>query len=72
MGRDPRNGGNHQTHSYPADKLIPKGVTKICSMYSGWHSPFEWNAEQHRIMKKQHRKRARAWARKLERTEIGR
>lgn len=60
--RDPKFGGNHQTHSFPADKHLPVDSAKVCRMY---FESFAYSAEQRRIVKRQHHKRARAWFRKL-------
>ena len=70
MGRDPKFGGNHQTHSFPADKFVPKSeVGGVDYPYLGF---WERSPTSRKVVKKQHRKRSRAWTRKLERTEIGR
>jgi hypothetical protein len=63
MGRDPKSGGSHQTHSFPADKFIPKSeVAETRYPYLGL---WERSSESRRIVKKQHHKRSRAWSRKL-------
>jgi len=63
MGKDPKNGGNHQTWSYPADKFIPKAETKSNHMYAGpFSANYRYSAEARRIIKKMHRKRCRAWS----------
>ena len=58
MARDPKFGGSHSTSTYPADKFIPVGIMKI-----------DLGPVGRRGAKKTHRKRSRAWSRKL--AEIG-
>jgi len=67
MGRDPKFGGNHQTHSFPADKFLPMSETKGVQYVIGY---WERSPTSRQVVKKRHRKRARAWSRKLE--KIGR
>lgn len=64
MGRDPKFGGNHQTHSFPADKFVPK--SELATTHIIGFGDWERSPTSRKVVKKQHRKRARAWSRRLE------